>query len=343
MMLRLALDFDDVFIVPKYSDIISRKFVDTKSETQKLSLRLPVISSNMKTITEAKMCIAMSEHGAMGAIHRFMGADQIKQQIEKLRPHPLNDGTGFSVQGDISFPFAVSIGVQTDDKFLFDQLFNNGARIFCIDVAHGHHILVKNMLGWIRNKQLDDITIIAGNVATPGGAKFLIDEGADIVKVGIGGSKVCRTRGNTGIGMPTLQSLIDIRESLPKCVMIADGGIKQVGDIAKALVFANFVMLGTMLAGTSETPGKVFKDRNGEYYKVYQGSASGENKGTNNMETKFVEGVTEMVPFRGKAKYILREIDEGLRSSFSYVGAKNLEEFHQKAELIQVTNSTKIK
>lgn len=340
MIPELALDFDDVMIVPKYSNITSRKNVDTTSSTEKLSLKLPVISSNMKTITEWKMCRAMTENGGFGIIHRFLSAERIMEQIKLFQ-------TSFPRISGIPYDFGVSIGVQTDDKFLFEKLYKNGARDFCIDVAHGHHSLVKDMLGFFKNQNLDDITVIAGNVATPDGAKFLIDEGADIVKVGIGGGKVCRTRRNTGVGIPTFHSIMTIRESCPNAVIIADGGIKSSGDIAKALKYADFVMLGNMLAGTSETPGNVYRDEDedGEpyYYKDYQGSASGQNKSSNNAEANFVEGITKRVMFRAKVKYILREIEDGLQSAFSYVGANNMKEFKENCEFIRVTPNTKIK
>jgi IMP dehydrogenase len=333
MNFELALDFDDVMIVPKHSDIESRKTVDTTSITEKLSLKLPVISSNMKTITEWKMCKVMAENGGMGILHRFMSTENILENLRIIRLSP---------SMDYGMKIGASIGVQTDDKFLFDKLYEHGARMFCVDVAHGHHLLVKRMINWLKNKMLD-ITIIAGNVATPDGAKFLIDEGADIVKVGIGGGKVCRTRGNTGVGVPTFHSIRTIREACPNSILIADGGIDTPGKVAKALKYADFVMLGNMLSGTAETPGNVYRDEDGGYYKVYQGSASGENKNSNNTEAKFVEGITKQTMFRGKVKYILREIQDGIQSAFSYVGARNMKEFKEKCEFVRVTPNTKIK
>jgi IMP dehydrogenase len=238
--------------------------------------------------------------------------------------------------GDIG----VSIGVKDEDKDRFDMLYGAGARIFCIDVAHGHHILVKNMLKWINENvrgDRDEMTLIAGNIATPDAYNALSDWGADAAKVGIGPSPVCRTRYNTGVGVPQLYALETIfKESMTHAVpisIIADGGISHVGDIAKALKYADAVMLGSMLAGTSETPGSAFRNEQGDWYKVYGGSASGENKGAN----RFVEGVVKTVKFNGEVKYILREIEQGLQSTFSYVGASNHNEFQEYCEFLHIS------
>jgi IMP dehydrogenase len=200
------------------------------------------------------------------------------------------------------------------------------------------------MLKWITDylgSEINDVTLIAGNIATADGYKALLDWGADAVKVGIGPSPVCRTRYNTGVGVPQLAALEEVyNESLNAknpIQIIADGGISHVGDIAKALKYADAVMIGSMIAGTSETPGPVFRNEAGELYKVYGGSASGENKG----ENRFVEGVIKPVKFNGKVKYILKEIEQGLQSSFSYVGANNHKEFQKNCEFVEISNGSR--
>lgn len=331
--------FNDVLIEPKKSNIQTRNSVDLSTKIGNHSLRLPIISANMKNVTGTKMAIEIAKMGGLGLLHRFCDIQEnvelfteVQQQIQK---HDLPSLCG------------VSIGVKEEDKLRFEQLYKAGARIFCIDVAHGHHINVQKQLEFIndtfKNSSLErkEMTIIAGNIATKDAYLQMIEWGADAAKVGIGPSPVCRTRYNTGVGVPQLYALDNIYTAslyVEKPIsIIADGGIGHVGDFAKAMKFADAVMLGSMISGTSETPGEVFRNENGEFYKIYGGSASGENKG----ENKFVEGIIKTVKFKGHVKYIVKEIQEGLKSSFSYVGAKNNEEFKQKCSFIYLTGGAR--
>ena len=344
--------FNDVMFEPQYSEVLSRSTVDLSSDMGKFKLKLPVISANMGDITGPKMSLAMYQHGAIGILHRFkkegtddsFGVEDYNEAYNLI----LDDSKGlFSPYPELAKDprncIGVSIGVQADDKARFCNLWDEGARIFCIDVANGHHVLVKNMIHWIRRtfSVSDQPCIIAGNIATSKAAKDLTEWGADIVKVGLGSGEVCMTRKNTGVGVPQLHALKEIREKNPYIKMIADGGIKSTGDIAKALKYANAVMLGSFLAGTSETPGHVYETPEGQYYKVYGGSASGERKVQNGQNNKHVEGVVKMVPFRGKVKYILRKIKENLQSSFSFSGANNLIEFQNKSVLKEISSGAK--
>lgn len=323
--------YNDVLIKPKYSEIESRTQVNLSSKIGNCKLKMPVISANMKTITGSKMCSAISKFGGLGLLHRFCTIDEnVEMYKEAIKINRENVG--------------VSIGVKEEDKNRFDSLYEAGARVFCIDVAHGHHILMKKMLNWIRDLNISNeekLTIIAGNIATPEAYSDLHSWGANAIKVGIGPSPVCRTRFNTGCGVPQLYALESIYEmSCSKdnpASIIADGGISHVGDIAKALKYADAVMLGSMLSGTSETPGHVFRNEDNEFYKVYGGSASGENKG----ENRFVEGTVKTVKFRGKVKYILKEIEQGLQSALSYVGANNLREFQNNCEFIHISGGSR--
>jgi IMP dehydrogenase len=334
-----AFTFSDVLIKPKYSEIISRAHIDLTSTFGPEVIKLPVMSANMKDVTGPKMAVAMAEYGAVGTLHRFNDIETSVQDFKdfyELAQHDILE------KGLKNLPYnmpVVSIGVQEEDKKRFDALYEAGARLYCIDVAHGHHILVKQMINWIRNKDLLSVTIIAGNIATGEAAYDLADWGAKIVKVGIGPGAVCRTRQRTGVGVPQLQALEDVRNEINqynlKIQVIADGGIKEIGDIPKCLKYANIVMIGSVISGTSETPGRVFTNPEGQFYKIYGGSASGENKKDN----RFVEGMVKMVPFRGHVKYILREIEDGIRSAYSYVGARNLEEFQKNCEFVNMTNN----
>lgn len=330
--------YTDYLIKPKYSEIQTRSSIDLSVKIGNAKLKLPVISSNMKTITGPKMAATISKYGGIGLLHRFCTIEQnveMYKEANSLVVEPYTENIG------------VSIGVKEDDKERFEKLYMAGSRIFCIDVAHGHHIHVKNMLKWINNDILiwdrsgrSKVTIIAGNIATPEAYYDMCQWGADAVKVGIGPSPVCRTRYNTGVGVPQLYALQSILEESMKIEnpihIIADGGISHVGDISKALKYADAVMIGSMIAGTSETPGQVFRNEDNEFYKVYGGSASGENKG----ENRFVEGVVKTVKFRGKVKYILREIEQGLQSAFSYTGSNNHMEYQSNCELIRISSGS---
>jgi len=328
-------DYSNVFIIPKYSDIDSRGGSDVDISTNLGPIPswpeyigdpgfiLPVISANMKTITGPDMAIAMRRSGGIGILHRFNTVDVAVEDFLAVK--------------NAGYCCGVSLGVGDDAADRCKELYNSGARMFCIDVAHGHHRHVKDMLQYIRAQNYHGIYLIAGNVATSDGAYDLVEWGADCVKVGIAGGSVCHTNNNTGVGMPQLYALQKIKECLIKqgktnIKLIADGGVTCGGDICKAMKYADAVMIGGFISGTTETPGKVFRDENGQYYKIYSGSASGENKESNGASTDFIEGITKKVPFKGHVKYILKEIADGLRSSFSYVGARTLKEFQEKCE-----------
>lgn len=333
------LSFNDIFISPQYSDIESREDIDTSSLLGPLKLELPIISANMPSITGVDMAVKLSEYGCLGILPRF---DTIENAVTDF-DHAYREVENLGFKS----PIGVSVGVQPQDKERFKALHEAGARVFCIDVAHGDHILVKHMLEWIRNtygknysksiwngKNLDiNPILIAGNIASYSGLMNLKNWGADIAKVGIGPGSCCQTRRNTGVGVPQFGVFESINESYmgvngkSLIPMISDGGVKFTGDIAKALIFADAVMLGRMVAGTSETPGCVYEDENGSFYKKFGGSASGENKVAHGDKNKFVEGHMTNVPFRGKVQYILSKIKEGLQSAMSYTGAKNMTEY----------------
>lgn len=332
-----ALTYSDVLIKPKYSEIQSRSQVDlTTIIGNGIKLKLPVITANMSCVTGSKMAACAVANGAMGILHRFQSIEDNFVDFNVAKSLSVGDNN----------QIGVSIGVQEEDKRRFETLYEAGARTFCIDIAHGHHLHMKNMLKWLNNEifrwdktERGKVTLIAGNIAT-GDAYYDVTEwGADVIKVGIGPGHACQTRKRTGCGVPQLGALQDVHEQKmgmeKRPSIIADGGIAHIGDIAKALKYADAVMMGSFFAGCSESPGHVFRNEKGEFYKVYEGSASAANKGKNT----FVEGITTTTKFEGKAKYLFREIKEGIQSSFSYVGANNLEEFKNNCEFVKVTGA----
>lgn len=338
----IAYTFGDVLISPCYSKIRSRATdVDLSSALGKIKLKIPIVSANMKTITGPKMAATMAMHGGLGILHRFCTVEEnVKMFNEATSQILLPDNPELFI--DEVKNIGVSIGVKESEKKRFEALWLAGARIFCIDVAHGHHVLVEEMVSWIREQWPSgrDVTIIAGNIATAQAYEDYIEWGVDIAKVGIGPGAACITRKRTGVGVPQLYALeqvynasLEAKNPIP---FIADGGISEAGDVAKAMKFADAVMVGSFFSGATETPGNVFRNENGEHYKTYGGSASGENKG----ENKFVEGVVKTVRFKGHVKYLIRELVEGLQGSCSYVGAGNLAEFKENCEFILLSNGS---
>lgn len=313
--------FDDVLLQPKYSEIESRSQIDISNYLDEYTyLRLPVISSPMDTVTETNMATAISSSGGLGIIHRY---NTIEEQVELAK----------SVKGHV----AVAIGVTGDYEERADSLVKAGCRILCLDVAHGHHLLVRKALKKLRKKFGNKVHLMAGNVATLEAFNDLADWGADSIRVGIGGGSICSTRLNTGHGVPTYQSVVDCAQSDRSAKLIADGGIKNAGDIVKALAAgADFVMLGSMLAGTDESPGEIFTSEN-KSYKVYRGMASRSAQMEWRGKSSSPEGVSTTIPYKGSVIDILQDITGNIKSGFSYSGATSLEILQSKATFIKQT------
>ena len=325
--MKKTITFDDVLLEPQFSDIRSRSKVDISSKlTEDILLTLPIISAPMNTVTESHMAIAMANAGGLGIIHRY---NSIEGQVSIVS----------AVVSAVDTPVGAAIGTTGDFMDRATALYDAGARILCVDIAHGHHILMKEALLELRREFYNSVHIVAGNVATLKAFNDLADWGADSIKVGVGGGSICSTRILTGHGVPTLQSVLDCSRSDRDAKLIADGGIKNSGDMVKALAMgADFVMSGSLLAGTTETPGESFL-KNGVRYKVYQGMASKEAQITWKGTYASIEGVTHSVPFRGSVKPVLRDLENGIRSGFSYSGALNLRELQTKAQFVKQTSA----
>jgi len=326
------ITFSDILIKPQYSEIESRSNTNIGSKlSDNLVLDLPLISSNMPQITGWKMCVAMADNGGLGILHRFMSIENNVKEFQEVMSRI--DTKNITNEG-IKYCCGVSIGVKEEDKKRFEKLYEAGARIITIDIASGHCKLMKEMVGWLRHNK--DIIIIAGNIATPEAILDLQEWGVDVGKVGVGGGKVCRTRSNAGVGVCQLQALMDIYK-VAEIPVISDGAIKTSGDVAKALIFSDAVMIGSALAGCSETPGPAFVEpgtdlTNRTYYKLFGGSASQENKVANGQSGRFSEGETIKVPFKGHCKYLLREIKDGIQSALSYSNSIDLYEYRTKVK-----------
>jgi len=322
--------FDDVLLTPKYSDIKSRSEVSLETRlSSKISLGLPVISSPMDTVTESRMAMAMQRVGALGVIHRYNTIEQQAQLVAHVSTN--NDSV------------AAAIGVTGDFFERAHEVVAAGADVVCVDIAHGHHVMMKDALKKLRSSFPDELHIMAGNVATLQAFDDLADWGANSIRVGIGGGSICSTRIVTGHGVPTLQSVLDCSLSRHDVKIVADGGIKTTGDIVKAIAAgADFVMVGSMLAGTNETPGTVLETPNGEKYKEYRGMASKKAQHSWRGKSSTPEGVATTVPYKGSVKHALQDIDGGLRSGLSYSGARTIREFQNKSTLILQSGASQL-
>ena len=327
--MREHLTYDDVQILPKYSEIEHRSDCNTSTKvTKNYKLDIPIVSSPMDTITEYEMACEMSRLGGMGIIHRFMSIEEQSKIVDELNTHMVG----------------AAIGVTGDFIERAQELINVGVPIICIDVAHGHHKLVKEAMRRLKNEVKATSDILVGNIATKESARDLCEWGADGLRIGIGGGSLCSTRIQTGVGVPMVSSILDCVDVADgyNVPCMADGGIRSIGDVCKGLAGgSDTIMLGSLLSGTKETPGTIAKQGqwpNETLQKKYRGSASLESK-SDRGEQKNVEGYSTTVLYKGKVKRVISDIIDGLKSSMSYVGANDISEYHSKAELIKITPS----
>lgn len=322
-----GLTFDDVLLVPNKSEIRSRRIPQLSTQvTKNFSIQIPVVSANMDTITEYAMALAMHELGGLGILHRFMSSQDQCQQVAQLKEKGVN-------------LIAASIGVTEEDRARAEALIKAGAQILTLDIAHGHSIQMIETLKWVKDK-FPKIDVIAGNVATPDAVIDLIEAGADSIKVGIGPGSMCTTRVITGAGMPQLTAIalcaeVAADKGIP---IIADGGLKASGDIVKALsAGAQCVMLGSLLAGTIETPGEI---KNGK--KLYRGMASRSAQDSwrgGVPEGMAPEGESTQTAVKGHAKDVVLELTGGIRSGMSYLNAECILDMAKNARFIEMTNN----
>ena len=323
--MQKALTYDDVLLVPQYSDIESRSEASLTTDLGRgVELELPIIASPMDTVSEADMAGSLGELGGISIIHRYNSIEEQTAMIASIGENTLV-GAAVGVSGDFA------------DRAI--SAVTAGAKIICIDVAHGHHILVKKAINKIR-KVLPNIHIMAGNVATLEGFNDLADWGADSIRCNIGGGSICTTRIQTGHGVPGLETILQCAKSDRDAKIIADGGIKNSGDIVKAFAAgADAVMLGSLLAGTDCSPGTIFKTETGELRKTYRGMASAAAQRDWRGRVSSCEGVSSSVPYRGKLADVIKELERGIRSGLSYSGARSVRELQAKAQWMQQSNA----
>ena len=335
--IKEALTFDDVLLLPKYSKILPSNTNIFLQLTKNISLKVPFFTSAMDTVTESKMAIAIGKEGGMGIIHRNLNIKKQSTEVKKVKNKNILVGA--------------AIGTNQEDLDRARSLISNGVDLIVIDTAHGHSAKVLKILSKLK-KVNSKSPICVGNIATGEAAKKLYNSGADIIKVGIGPGSICTTRMVAGIGVPQISAIIEVKKALnkKKIKIISDGGIKFSGDIAKALAAgADAIMMGSIFAGTDESPGKKFKLK-GKIYKKYRGMGSigAMSSGSANRyfqknykdKSKFVpEGVEGRVEYKGSISKIIYQLQGGLRSSMGYIGAKNLSEIKKKGKFIKITKA----
>ena len=336
----LGLTYDDVLLLPDESDVVPSE-VNTRTRlTRNIEIDVPVISSAMDTVTEARMAVAMAKAGGIGIIHRNLSIeDQVKNVVEAKK----------------SGLVGAAVGVGDDGFARASAIIEAGVDVVVVDTAHGHHRAVLDAVARIR-KAFPHINIIGGNIATRAGAQALINAGVDAVKVGVGPGSICTTRVVAGVGVPQVTAIMEAHKACVKAgiPLIADGGLQFSGDIVKAIVAgADSVMLGSLLAGTDESPGEIL-EINGLKYKGYRGMGSlgamqsrGEQKSYSKdrymqddvlAEDKLVpEGIEGKVAARGPVSTVVHQLVGGLRSGMGYAGAPTISDLQKYGRLIQIT------
>lgn len=304
-----VFDYEDIQLIPQKCIIEHRYQANTSAQLGSHTFKIPVVPANMSSIIDEQLAIWLAQNNCFYVMHRFEPETRLAF-VQKMHKQQLIA--------------SISVGVQAQDYQLIDQLVQAqlAPEYITIDIAHGYAESVSKMIKYIKEK-LPTTFVIAGNIATPDAVHFLEEAGADATKVGIGPGRACITKIKTGFGTAGWQlAAIRMCAKAARKPIIADGGIRTNGDIAKSLRFgASFVMIGSLLAGHDENPGEIL-EQNGHKVKIYYGSASALQKG----ERKNIEGKKVIVPYKGSIVDTLKEMQEDLQSAISYAGGKELED-----------------
>ena len=348
----VGLTFDDVLIVPGYSEMLPHEVDVSAKLTQQLTIKIPLMSAAMDTVTEDALAIALAMIGGVGMIHRNQTPDEQAEDVRNVKAVVLTDAQKEQASLDskdrLLVGAAVGVGPETEERI--QKMVAAGLDVVEIDTAHGHSKGVMDAIKRIK-AIAPDLPVIAGNVVTAEGTKALIEAGADGVKVGVGAGSICTTRIVSGCGMPQVSAVHACAEAAKGTgiPVIADGGIKYSGEIAKAIAAgADCVMLGSMFAGMDESPGELI-DYNGQKYKAYRGMGSvgamqGHSKdryATGQTESKKLvpEGIEGSIAYRGALADFVYQMVGGLRSAMGYAGTTTIEDLKTKTKLVRITNA----
>ena len=336
--IKEALTFDDVTLAPKYSEILPSEVNTSCLLYTSPSPKIPLLSSAMDTVTESKMAIAIAKSGGLGIIHRNLDIKKQVLEVKKVKKQKLLVGA--------------AVGAGPNEFKRAEALLKEKLDMIVVDTAHGHTKKVSEIIRFIKKIKNKKTALCAGNIATPDAAKFLLKLGVDIIKVGIGPGSICTTRLVAGIGVPQLSAILNVRNGIKNknVKIISDGGIKYSGDLAKAFAAgADAVMIGSLFAGTDETPGKLIK-KNGKLFKSFRGmgSVGAMNKGSADRyfqkkqkdSSKYVpEGVEGLAKYKGKVDKVVFKLVGGLRSSMGYLGSKQIKYLRYKPQFVKITKA----
>lgn len=328
-----TLTYDDVLIIPQFSTIRSRRDVDTSVTLKGIRLNAPITCSNMTNVVSSDMAIGLAKAGGIATIDQFRSVSSEYNLVKLVKKAKL--------------PIIGVSGVTKDFKERTKAIMRAGADIIMFDTPHAHSILAFEAVYWCR-KTYPKSLIACGNVATAEGTKMLIEAGADIVKVGVGPGAACITRVTAGVGYPQLSAVMECAKiaKIHKRYIIADGGVKNAGNFAKAIAAgADMVMMGGVFAGCDEAPSEKIV-RNGETFKRYFGSASAAAKKSRSAQDKkytedtkaFVEGAEGYVRYRGPVALVVEEFRMGLASAMSYSNAKTIRSFQANVKFVRITS-----
>ena len=346
--IKESYSFDDVLIEPNFSNIIPKEADTTTKLTKSIVLNIPLISAAMDTVTEHEMAVSMALNGGIGAIHKSLSIDLQCQEVSKVKKHKVDITKYNKACVDSNNALRVLAAVGTGEEALkrAESLINANVDAIIIDTSHGHSQNVIDAIKEIKNIS-PNTEIIAGNIATKNAALALLYAGADTLKVGIGPGSICTTRVVSGVGSPQLSAILEVAEicKTKDSFLIADGGIKFYGDLAKAIAAgADCVMLGSLLAGTDVAPGGIINIKN-EKYKKYRGMGSVEAMKSGSADRYFQKGEVNLVPqgvegyikYKGSMGEVLNQLLGGLTSAMGYTGNKTIDEMKKNCNFIKIT------
>lgn len=351
--IKLGLTFDDVLLVPQISSVLPRDVSTATNLTKNIRLKIPIVSADMDTVTEAKMAIAIARQGGAGVVHKNMTAGKQALEVAKVKKQKIltSDKKNASIDRRGRLIVGASIGVGDEAITRLMKVVAAGVNFVVISTAHGHSQGVLKTIKKVK-KTFPQIDIIAGNVVTGEGTKELIKAGAASVKVGVGPGSICTTRIVAGVGYPQLSAVQQCVAAARDIPIIADGGIRYSGDIVKAIAAgASVVMLGGLLASAVEAPGKIVVIK-GVKYKLYRGMGSAEALAAGSKDRYaqakvssgklIAEGVAGKVLRQGKTSDIIFQLVGGFRSGMGYLGARNIRDLVAKAKFVRITEAGRV-
>lgn len=343
-----ALTFDDVLLVPAYSEVLPRE-VSTKARfTRNISLNIPIVSAAMDTVSEKAMAIMLARKGGISVVHKNMGIEAQARQIREVKEYPAEGDKIPCLDAEGRLRVAAGVGITTDVLDRVTALVEAGVDAIVLDSAHGDSHGVVEALKKIKSVY-PELDTVVGNIATAEAAVRLIEAGADSLKVGIGPGSICTTRIIAGVGVPQISAIYDVAKAAEGSgvPVIADGGLRYSGDIVKALAAGgDSVMIGSMFAGTDEAPGEIFEE-NGRKFKSYRGMGSVDamkagsrdryfQDGEDSTKKLVPEGVVARVPYKGSVGDIIYQLVGGIRSGMGYCGAADIDALHT-ARFVRIT------